>query len=164
LVLRVRHQDVDWHADVGFGAGTLLEPIPFGPGSEHEQSGWLFRVVEDGDELVLQTQDAGEWRDLYGFVPQPVPLVDIETSNWFTSTYPRSPFVTGLIAALQHQDGTRILLSDWAGLGLTEHAPGTGPAITPVERDEIPRLLETHFGLPGFTLDGEGRVTTAAGG
>src|SRR5579859_8160323 len=32
LVLRVRAGSRDWHADAGFGNGTLLEPIPFGPG------------------------------------------------------------------------------------------------------------------------------------
>src|SRR5579862_6515289 len=51
LVLRVSRDGEVWHADVGFGAGTLLEPIPFGPGDGHEQSGWRFRVVEEGEEL-----------------------------------------------------------------------------------------------------------------
>ena len=46
-----------WLADVGFGNGTLLEPIPFGPGAEHEQSGWRFRIVQDGAEHVLQNAD-----------------------------------------------------------------------------------------------------------
>ena len=54
LLLRVTGEGGVWHADVGFGAGTLLEPIPFGPGEEHEQEGWRFRVVQDGEELVLQ--------------------------------------------------------------------------------------------------------------
>ena len=114
-----------WHADVGFGHGTLLEPIPFGPGGEHEQSGWRYRVVEDGPELVLQSTDAhGEWIDLYGFVPEPVPLIDVVTSNWYTCTHPRSPFVTGLIVTAQRADGTRESLSDWSGdLALTEETP-----------------------------------------
>src|ERR1700736_6596991 len=36
LVLRVRADGASWHADVGFGLGTLLDPLPFGPGAEHE--------------------------------------------------------------------------------------------------------------------------------
>ncbi len=59
LVLRVEAEGAIWHADAGFGLGTLLEPIPFGPGEIHEQSGWRFRVVEEGQELVLQTADGG---------------------------------------------------------------------------------------------------------
>src|SRR5579884_1797923 len=48
LVLRVTDGDgKQWHADVGFGLGTLLEPIPFGPQPDavHAQSGWHYRVV-----------------------------------------------------------------------------------------------------------------------
>jgi hypothetical protein len=41
------------HADVGFGLGTLLDPIPFGPDPVYEQSGWSFRVIEDGRKPVL---------------------------------------------------------------------------------------------------------------
>jgi N-hydroxyarylamine O-acetyltransferase len=160
LVLRVDCEGAVWHADVGFGAGTPLEPLPFGPGAVHEHSGWRFRVVEDGEELVLQTHDGSEWRDLYGFIPQPVPFVDVETSNWFTSTYPRSPFVTGLIVSTQRQDGTRTSLSDWNELALTEQTP-TGATVTRVDRETVPELLETRFGLSGFALNAEGRVVRA---
>src|SRR5262249_29561073 len=84
LVHRVHDGDRVWLADVGFGNGTLLEPIPFGPGAEHEQSGWRFRLVHDGPEHVLQTVEDSGWVDVYGFVPEPVPFVDIDMSNWFT--------------------------------------------------------------------------------
>jgi N-hydroxyarylamine O-acetyltransferase len=148
LVLRVRGHGGVWLADVGFGVGTLLEPLPFGPGEAHEQSGWRFRVVEEADEHVLQSQTEGEWQDLYAFLPYPVPFVDVETSNWFTSTHPRSPFVTHLIVASQHDDGTRLSLSDRTDLALSEQTPA-GTTVTPVSREAIPELLETRFGLPG---------------
>jgi N-hydroxyarylamine O-acetyltransferase len=153
LVLRVRDEGGDWHADVGFGLGTLLEPIPFGPGDPHEQSGWRFRVVEDGPELVLQTAQNGDWLDLYGFVPEPVPFVDIETSNWFTCTHPRSPFVTGLIVSAQRSDGSRLSLSDWHGLALTEETPA-GASVQPVRPDDVAELIATRFGLDGHGLTG----------
>jgi N-hydroxyarylamine O-acetyltransferase len=162
LVLRVYADGDSWHADVGFGTGSLLEPVPFGPGATHEQSGWRFRVVQDGPELVLQTADRGEWVDLYGFVPQPVPHVDVETSNWFASTYPRSPFVTGLIVSQHRDDGTRIWLSSWDGLALTQQTP-TGTSVTPVVADAVPKLLASHFGLTGFELDADGRLVPAPG-
>jgi N-hydroxyarylamine O-acetyltransferase len=160
LVLRVRDGSGTWLADAGFGAGTLLEPIPFAPGGVHEQSGWRFRLVSDGAEHLLQVAQGSGWADLYGFVPQPVPLVDVETSNWFTSTHPRSPFVTGLIVAAQRPDGARLSLSDWTGLKLTEETPA-GTTETAVVPEQIPDLLERRFGLPGFRLDGGGRVTLA---
>ncbi len=156
LVLRVRDGG-DWHADVGFGLGSLLEPIPFGPGEPHDQAGWRYRVVEDGDELVLQMVEEDTWRDLYGFVPDPVPMVDVEVSNWFTCTHPRSPFVTGLIVSAQGQDGDRRWLSDWSGLQFAEPTP-SGTNATPVERAEVPALLSERFGLGGFFVRPDGRL------
>jgi N-hydroxyarylamine O-acetyltransferase len=148
LVLRVRYGGRAWHADVGFGRGTLLEPVPFGPGGPYEQAGWRFRVVEDARELVLQTAQRDEWVDLYGFVPHPVPLIDVETSNWFTCTHPRSPFVTGLIVSTQRADGTRTTLSDWDGLSLTEETP-LGASVQLVEESEVDELIVARFGLDG---------------
>jgi N-hydroxyarylamine O-acetyltransferase len=149
LVLRVQADGRDWHADAGFGRGTLLEPIPFGPGAVHEQLGWRYRVIEDGPELVLQTAREDAWIDLYAFRPEPVPFIDIETSNWFTCTHPRSPFVTGLIVSAQRADGTRLSLSDWDGLALTEETPA-GASVRTVERGEVGGLIAEHFGLNGF--------------
>jgi N-hydroxyarylamine O-acetyltransferase len=161
LVHRVHAGDGVWLADVGFGNGTLLQPIPFGPGGEHEQSGWRFRVVADGPEHVLQSAEGSEWVDVYGFVPDPVPLIDVETSNWFTCTHPRSPFVAGLIVAVNHPDGTRVALSDWNGLSLTTRTPHERTVAEPA-REDIPELLDTVFGLPGFALGDHGRITRRA--
>jgi arylamine N-acetyltransferase len=160
LVLCARYDDATWLADAGFGHGTLQEPIPFGPGEVHEQSGWRFRIVAEGPEHVLQAAGHGAWADLYGFVPEPVPEVDIETSNWFTCTYPRSPFVTGLVVSLQLREGTRVSLSDWDGLTLVEETAAERTVI-PTVREQIPYLLAQRFGLHGFTLDGDRRVALA---
>jgi N-hydroxyarylamine O-acetyltransferase len=160
LVLAVEAEGASWHADVGFGHGTLLEPIPFGPGAVHEQSGWRFRIVSDGPELVLQTAERSQWKDLYGFVPEPVPMVDLVTSNWFTCTHPRSPFVSGLIVSALRPDGTRLSLSDWDELTLTTQTPAC-TNVTSVARDAIPGLLQQRFGLAGFALDDHGRIARA---
>jgi N-hydroxyarylamine O-acetyltransferase len=161
LALRVTDdQGSRWHADVGFGVGTLLDPIPFGPdaAAHHEQSGWSFRVIEEGTALVLQTRGEDDWSDAYAFQPEPVPRVDIETSNWFTCTHPSSPFVFGLIAAVSLSDGTRVAISDWSGpLVLTEQSP-TETRMSELPREEIPDLLSERFGLPGFSLGADGRV------
>ena len=74
LLLRVTDRDGSpWLADVGFGGGGLLDPLPFEAGTETEQSGWRYRPVEDGPELVLQVFQDGEWSDMYGFVPDRLP-------------------------------------------------------------------------------------------
>ena len=161
LVLRVTDRDGRvWHADVGFGSGTLLEPIPFGAAgaAAHEQSGWSFRVVEEEPELVLQTLADGTWSDVYAFPPQPVPRIDIETSNWWTSTNPQSPFVFGLIASVHRPDGSRELISDWSGpLELRVQSP-SGTQVSQPPRDAIPELLAERFALSGFALGADGRV------
>jgi N-hydroxyarylamine O-acetyltransferase len=163
LVLRVSENGASWHADVGFGARGILEPIPFGPGPTQKQSGWSFRVVEDGSELVLQKLAGDEWADVYGFLPQPVPLVDVETSNWWTSTHPRSPFVTGLIVTTQDECGTRVSLSDRSGIELTVCTP-EHKRITPVALEDVPQLLREHFDLGGFALDVGGQLVPTRSG
>jgi N-hydroxyarylamine O-acetyltransferase len=157
LVLRVKADGAIWHADVGFGSGTPLAPLPFGPGAVHEQSGWRFRVVAEAGEYVLQTEGDCGWIDVYGFVPEPVPFVDVETSNWYTATHPHSPFVTGLIVTSQQRDGTRTSLSDWAGLLLTEETPRARKAL-PASIGDVPGLLDDRFGLGGFALDAQERI------
>jgi N-hydroxyarylamine O-acetyltransferase len=161
LVLQATADGVSWHADVGFGLGTLLEPLPWGLGGAHEQSGWRFRVIEDGPELVLQTADGEQWVDLYGFPPQPVPAIDVETVNWWVSTHPRSPFVTGLVVSAQADDGTRTSLSDWGELELTEQTPARR-SVTPLAWEDIPQLLADRFALSGFALDADDRLVLAS--
>jgi N-hydroxyarylamine O-acetyltransferase len=160
LVLRVTDADGDaWQADVGFGIGTLLEPIPFGElGAVFEQSGWRFRVVAEGTELLFQEFSGDAWSDSYAFPPQPVPHIDIETSNWWTCTHPRSPFVFGLVAAIQHPDGRRESIRDWSGpLMHVEQSP-TDKLVSEPPREAIPQLLAERFGLDGFSLGDDGRV------
>jgi N-hydroxyarylamine O-acetyltransferase len=160
LVLSVRENGASRHADVGFSRG-ILEPIPFGPGPTQEQSGWSFRVVEDGAELVLQKFEGDEWADVYGFLPQPVPLIDVKTSHWWTSTHPRSPFVTGLIVGVRGEDGSATMLCDWSELSLSEQTPG-GTSVTPLQREAMPELLATRFSLPGFALGADERLVRVA--
>lgn len=156
LFLRVRENGASWHADVGFPRG-MLEPIPYGPGSTYEQSGWSFRVIDEGPELVLQKLVGDEWIDVYGFLPQPVPLIDVETSNWWTSTHPSSLFVAGLIVGVRGDDGSGILLCDWSELSVSEETPA-GTSVTRIERNAVPELLATRFSLPGFVLDADERL------
>jgi N-hydroxyarylamine O-acetyltransferase len=160
LLMRVSLDGSVWHADVGFGLGSLLDPLPFGPGEAHEQSGWMFRIVEDGLQHVLQTIEGDRWIDLYGFHPQVVPFVDLETSNWWISTHPNSPFVTGLIVSTQDEDGTRTSVSDWSELALTEQTP-SGRRATLISREQLPELLAERFGLGSFALGGNGRLELA---
>jgi N-hydroxyarylamine O-acetyltransferase len=160
LVLRVTDGDGKvWLADVGFGLGTLLDPIPFQPDPDavHEQSGWHFRLVEDHHDVVLQTLNSEGWSNVYGFVPHPAPRIDIEVNNWWICTNPASPFVSGLIAAVNHDDGRREAMVDWSGPLVVMTMSPRSSNTAPLHRTLIPAKLE-QFGLPGFTLGRDGRV------
>jgi N-hydroxyarylamine O-acetyltransferase len=161
LVLRVRHGGATWLADAGFGSGTLLEPIPFAAGDEHDQAGWRYRLVEDDPGLALQLHHGGAWETQYGFVPEPVPFTDLEVGNWFTCTHPSSPFVRTLRLARRGEDGGQTAVNgDPAGadgLTLVEQTP-TGTRSEPLAPAELPALLEGRFGIAGFGLDGAGRL------
>ncbi len=162
LVLRVTDEDGrQWHADVGFGLGTLLDPIPFGPSGAQEQSGWKFQVVREGDELVLQYLAREGWSDVYGFPPEPVTRIDIEVNNWFMCTFPASPFVFGLIVSRNHPDGRREAIHDWSGTLQAIAMDPDGMIETPEPREAVPSLLAQRFNLPGFELDSNGRVTAS---
>ena len=159
LVLRVTDRDGrQWHADVGFGLGTLLDPIPFGPAGVCEQSGWSFQVVKDGDELVLQARGPEGWTDVYSFPPHPAFRIDIEVSNWWVCTYPASPFVSGLIVAVSHDDGRREALHDFSGSLLALACSPDGTEGTEAQREAVPSLLARRFGLAGFGPGPDGRV------
>ncbi len=157
LLLRVVSDGRPWIADVGFGGGGLLDPLPFEPGVESEQSGWRYRLAEDGAEWVLQVFQDGAWTDMYGFVPGPVPAVDIEVNNWFTATHPESPFVTGVFAGAR-TPGRCLSLFVYEQALLIERPVGQGSSTTEVSLEEVPALLADRFGISGVSLDPDGRL------
>jgi N-hydroxyarylamine O-acetyltransferase len=165
LVLRVWHGGAVWLADGGFGAGTLMEPIPFVAGQEHVQSGWRYRLVTDEPGLALEAWQEGRWRTLYGFLPEPAPFADLEVGNWFTSTFPRSPFVRTFRVSLRGEDGSNTLLAgdprEPDGWTLSEQTPSRTRA-SPVRADELGSLLSERFGITGFGVDGQGRLVRMA--
>ncbi len=165
LVLHVTDRDgTAWLADVGFGGGGLLDPVPFESGTEIDQSGWRYRLVEDGPELVLQVFQDGDWSDMYGFVPEPAPEVDIAVNNWYTATHPESPFVTGVMAGWRSPERC-LSLFVYEQPVLIERPVGGASAMTEVGLEQVPALLAERFGLAGVSLGAGGRlVLETAGG
>jgi N-hydroxyarylamine O-acetyltransferase len=157
LLLRVTEGDRSWLADVGFGGGGLLDPVPFEVGVDSNQSGWLYRLVEDSPELVLQVFQDGAWTDMYGFVPEPVPIVDVEVSNWYTATHPTSPFVTGLLVGRRSSERC-LSLFVFEQAVLVERPVGGASEVTELPRTEVPVLLAERFGIKGVTLGADDRL------
>jgi hypothetical protein len=68
--------------------------------------------------------------------------------------------VNGLIVSIQHDDGRRESLSNWAGLALAESTP-EGTVRTPVGPAEVPELLASRFALEGVPLGEDERLTAS---
>lgn len=157
LLLRVTEGGRPWLADVGFGGGGLLDPLPFEVGVETNQSGWLYRLVQDGSELVLQVFQDGGWTDMYGFIPEPVPFIDVEVSNWYTAAHPKSSMVLGLMVGRRSPDRCLSLFVSEEAV-LVERPLGGASEVIEVARTDVPGLLAERFGVDGVTLSAEGRL------
>jgi N-hydroxyarylamine O-acetyltransferase len=80
-------------ADVGFGSGGLLEPLPLLPGVSSPQGAWRYRLVREGDLWLLETMRGDDgWFTVYAFTTERREQVDYEMANWYVATSPRSPF------------------------------------------------------------------------
>ena len=156
LLLRVTEDGRPWLADVGFGGGGLLDPVPFEVGVESDQAGWRYRLVEDGPELVLQVFQDNAWTDMYGFVAEPVPMIDVEVSNWYTATHPTSSFVTGVFVGRRSPERC-LSLFVYEQAVLVERAVGGASEVAEIARTEVPALLAERFGIEGVTLSADGR-------
>jgi N-hydroxyarylamine O-acetyltransferase len=107
--------DIDvrrWLADVGFGGDTLLDPISFDERDPVKQGAWSFRLIDEPDVRVLRGLRAGGWIDLYAFTEEPQLPVDYEMANHYTSTWPRSPFVTKVVVQRSGLDERWMMIED----------------------------------------------------
>jgi N-hydroxyarylamine O-acetyltransferase len=159
LLLRVSDSAGTWLADVGFGGGGLLDPVPFELGTETDEDGWIYRLVEDGPEWVLQVRQDGGWTDMYGFVPEPAQRVDIEVNNWYTSTHPESSFVIGVMAGLRRPERCLTLYAFEQAV-LIERPVGGASSLTEIPLAEVPALLAERFGIAGVVVT-DGRLVLA---
>jgi len=98
MLLQVEADDRAWLADVGFGTGGLLKPMPLAMGPVVHQYAWNYRLAgEPGGLWVLQSGRGDEWGDLYAFTLEPKYPIDFEMANHYVSTFPASRFVQMLV-------------------------------------------------------------------
>jgi N-hydroxyarylamine O-acetyltransferase len=142
MILSVEIDGEPWLADVGFGGEGLREPVPMDREHAGPAPGIAYRVVREGDLRVMQMRRAGEWLDQYAFMPHSVAPVDFEVANWYTSTYPQSPFVRTLTAQRSTPDVRYILrypaYTEVRASGITDRA---------IAREELMPLLRDVFGI-----------------
>lgn len=109
MVLRVEADGRAWLADVGFGGGSILHPLPFEPGPVVDQFGWSFRLSDDDGARVLEARRPDGWIDFYAFTLEPQHPIDYEVANHYTSTHPSSSFTRTLTAQISGTERSLIL-------------------------------------------------------
>jgi N-hydroxyarylamine O-acetyltransferase len=104
MLLQVDLDEQDYIVDVGFGLGTLTAPLRLQVNIEQSTPHEPCRLIKAGEDFVLRTKIGEKWVALYRFNLQEQFLSDHEIRNWYTSTHPRSRFVTELMAARTDTD------------------------------------------------------------
>jgi len=130
-------------ADVGFGGGGPIRPLRLVAGPETEVGMSRFRLRREGPAWVLEGEQGDGWQDLYAFTEEPQEPVDFEVANWFTSTWPKSPFRTSLVAHRQGLD-SRATLRDRE---LTLRDAGGVRTETIRDPEHLLEVLRGRFGL-----------------
>ncbi len=99
MLLRIELDGADWLADVGFGSMALSGALRLQPDTQQPTGNEPFRLLNRGGDWRMQSLVRGEWKSLYRFDLQPRRDIDYVVANHYTSTYPGSHFLHGLIAA-----------------------------------------------------------------
>jgi len=100
-----------WLADVGFG-DSFLEPLLLDERGEQRQGSRAYRIVQQGDYLILRRRDEGEeWKSQYRFTLQPYRYADYAGMCRYHQTSPESHFTRARICSRATEEG-RITLSD----------------------------------------------------
>jgi N-hydroxyarylamine O-acetyltransferase len=142
MLLLVELGDLHVIADVGFGGLTMTAPLRLEAGVVQDTPHERYRLSRAGHDYVLEAEAGETWRAMYQFGLEEQIEADYQMANWFTSTYPGSPFVVRLVAALV-LPGRRLALANTA-LSI-HHTGGESERRTITDADELRRVLEQEF-------------------
>ncbi len=144
MLLKVDLAEGAFVADVGFGGDGLVHPIALGEGAETWVGFMGHRLRREGpDWWVLEGNEGSGWSDLYAFTLEPHHPIDFVMANHFTSTWPRSSFVTNLTAQRSWPE-KRVILRNRE---LVVREGGTSEATTVRDPAHLLEVLEAHFDL-----------------
>ncbi len=141
--------------DPGFGM-SLLRPIPMVDGVEDDYlPGWRYRMrrTAAGDWALDRHRDGG-WEVSHTTDELQVKLVDPVIGHHYTSTYPTSHFLSGLILA-KHLPGRHVTVTHQA---VTVRRPGESTEHRPLRDGELAEWLRELDA--GLTTEEETRLVT----
>jgi len=133
-----------WLSDVGFG-DSFVEPLLLDSREEQLQGSRSFRIVDDGDHLILMRRNEGsDWQPQYRFTLQPYTFADYEETSMWHQTSPDSHFTQNRICSLATDDG-RVTLT---GMRLiTTSGPQQLREERTLTEEEYDRILHDQFGI-----------------
>jgi N-hydroxyarylamine O-acetyltransferase len=131
-----------WLADVGFG-DSFLEPLKIDALSEQVQGDQAFRIVPDGDYLLVLRKYADEWKPEYRFTLRPYQYNDFEEMCLYHQTSSQSHFTQKRVCSLATISG-RITLSD---MRFIVTANGMREEHTLASTTEYNEILDEKFGI-----------------
>lgn len=95
-----------WAVDVGLGGNGWVEPLLLQTGMEQVQFGRTYRIREESETgYVVELLREGTFVPAVAFGLQYAEESDFEMSNYYTSSFPESPFVTRLMCTLPTFEG-----------------------------------------------------------
>lgn len=145
-----------WIADVGFGGQTLTAPIRLVAREEQATPHGLYRLLNEGDDWILQFRHHEQWQSMYRFDLATVWFTDFVMGNFWSAHWPQSRFRHHLLMCRHLPDGGKLTLTNFHFI----HWQGTQV----VEQSNLPdaaalyALIQERFGTGvedakhGFTL------------
>jgi N-hydroxyarylamine O-acetyltransferase len=149
MALKVTVENQTYLCDVGFGGGTVREPLRWNTGAIVNQSPDSFRLEEtENSETMLSRLIGSSWKNLYSLLPCAVRVQDYTPANYYTSTHPDSYFTQAPVAALTTEDG-RITLR-----GRIFRSAGANGEVERelADFEELIQVLSQDFGLAGLNV------------
>ncbi len=135
--------DERWLVDVGFG-DSFLEPLLLDERGEQVQGKRAYRIINDGDYLILMQRDGDEWKAQYRFTLQPYQYSDYAEMCRYHQTSPQSHFTKGRICSRATPSG-RVTLSEMRFIKTTNDGSRREQTLT--SEEEYAAILREHFGI-----------------
>ncbi len=145
MLLDVDTPDGERLVDVGFGGLTVTAGLRWEDGLEQRTPHGAYRLLRRDDYWWLQSQIAGEWKNMYRVRRIDMHGCDYEASSYFLSTHPQSIFTGNLMLARAGVDRRWTLFNR----DLSEYrADGSVARRTLADGDALIATVQDLFGLP----------------
>ena len=133
----------EYLADVGLGGNGWVAPLRLEVGTEQLVGTRVFKITGPVDgEYTVNLKFGDTFAPVLDFTKKEAVPFDFEMSNYYTSSYARSPFVNRMMCVLPTRDG-RYTIRD-RSLTLEK---GTVKEVIPLTPENIEKILDDYFGI-----------------